>query len=61
MSKKHYAAMAELLRDYRKEFSNDMAFWTFVHAYADMCHRDNSAFSRNKFVLAVAGRNPSRG
>ena len=53
MSRKHYRAVAEILKNYSEDYPIDsVGFKSMVTEFADMFLADNDRFDRNKFLEA---------
>lgn len=60
MSKKHFIALADMIREHNRLAANGGPYTTFttdqIDAIADFCRHQNSAFMRGRWVDYIDGQ-----
>jgi hypothetical protein len=65
MTKKHFIAMADMLREHNVVSGNNTDYTAFttnqIEALADFCQAQNSNFNRDRWLGYIAGTNGKNG
>lgn len=55
MSKKHFIALADAIREHNATFTDNPFDYGHINALADFCHAQNSQFNRERWLNYIAG------